>query len=70
MKEPYSVQEARLKHDHPEIVGFIPEMLGVYVTHTKKGTDNLEEVYAHVMNCEWCKTEFASRKEYKESFQE
>jgi hypothetical protein len=62
MEEPYSVQEIRLKHDHPEITGFIPEMLGVYVTHIKQSNDNLGEVYAHVMGCDWCRTEFESRK--------
>jgi hypothetical protein len=68
---PYSAQQALLTLNHPDVAGYVPEMLGVYVTHTKKSADDLEVVYRHVtQECDWCKTEFASRKKYKDSFQE
>lgn len=68
---PYSAQQALLTLNHPDVAGYVPEMLGTFVSHMKESTDDLEVVYRHVVQeCEWCKTEFASRKKYKDSFQE
>jgi hypothetical protein len=68
---PFSVQQALLMLNHPDVVGYLPEMLGTYVTHTKRSECDLEVIYLHVtQECDWCKTEFASRKNLKDSFQE
>ncbi len=68
---PYSAQQAILTLNHPDVAGYIPEMLGVYVSHIKESNDDLEAIYRHVtQECDWCKTEFASRKKFKDSFQE
>jgi hypothetical protein len=65
---PFSVQQAWLLHHHPELTGYVPQLLGTYISCQKKDPSGLEQAYDHVRECGWCKVEFQVRREFKDSF--